>query len=52
MAASPTNPNNPPATIKKTGQFMRQGQTAGPYGNDPLYTAKGDAGAPAQDLTP
>ena len=52
MAAAPTNPNNPPAAIKRTNQFQKQGQTSGPYGNDPLFTAKGEAGAPAGDLNP
>ena len=35
-----------------TGKFVRQGQTAGPYGNDPAVEAKGQAGAPAKDLKP
>lgn len=52
MAASPTNPNNPPLGGKKTGVFMKQGQTSGPYGNDPSITAKGEAGAPAGELNP
>lgn len=35
-----------------TGKFVRQGQTAGPYGNNPSIEAKGEAGAPARDLKP
>lgn len=35
-----------------TNQFERQGHTAGPYGNDPNVTAKGDAGKPPRELKP
>lgn len=35
-----------------TGKFIKQGQTAGPYGNDPAVEAKGVAGAPAKELKP
>lgn len=35
-----------------TKQFMRQGHTAGPYGNDPNKDAAGQAGAPARELKP
>jgi hypothetical protein len=37
---------------KGTNQFMRQGHTAGPYANQPTRDAKGQAGAPPQELKP
>lgn len=37
---------------KSTNQFMRQGQTAGPFGQEPTIDAKGQAGKPAKDLKP
>ena len=35
---------------KGSNQILRQGQTAGPYGNDPQYEAKGEAGEKPRDL--
>lgn len=35
-----------------TGKFIAQGQTSGPYGNDPMEDARGEAGRPARDLKP
>jgi len=35
-----------------TGQFMRQGHTAGIYGNDPNVEAMGVANQPARELKP
>lgn len=35
---------------KSTGQVVKQGHTAGPYGNDGSRDAKGAAGQPARDL--
>lgn len=37
---------------KGTNQILRQGQTAGPFGNDPAYEARGMAGEKARDLKP
>lgn len=34
----------------KTGKFVPQGQTAGPYGQDPGVTAKGVAAKPARPI--
>lgn len=34
-----------------TGKFIKQGHTAGAYGNEPNVTAKGEAGKPARDLS-
>jgi hypothetical protein len=41
----------PTPTKAKTGKFVRQGQTAGAYGNDPSKTTAGVA-AQCRDLTP
>lgn len=35
-----------------TGKYMKQGQTSGPYGNDPTKDAVGQAAAPAKELKP
>lgn len=35
-----------------TNQFMRQGHTAGPYGQDPSKEAKGEAGKSPRELKP
>jgi len=42
------------ASVKRgsTGQFMRQGHTAGQYGNDPNVTPMGVAGTEARELKP
>lgn len=40
------SPNSP----KSTNKFMRQGHTAGPFGNEPNVTAQGQAGKPAREL--
>lgn len=42
------------ATVPQKGTeiFMRQGQTAGAYGNDPAVTPRGEAGAAPRDLKP
>lgn len=40
------------ANRKGTNQFMRQGHTAGIYGNDPAKEAKGQAGNPPKELKP
>lgn len=37
---------------KGTNQFMRQGHTAGAYGNEPSTEAKGQAAKPAKELKP
>ena len=37
---------------KGSNQILRQGQTAGAYGNDPTYEGKGSAGEKARDLKP
>lgn len=37
---------------KSTNQFMRQGHTAGPYGEDPSIDAKGEAAKPAREIKP
>lgn len=37
---------------KGTNQILRQGHTAGPYGNEPFYEAKGSAGEKPRDLKP
>lgn len=42
-----------PVDVKKgTNQILRQGQTAGCYGNDPMAEGKGSAGEAARDLKP
>ena len=42
-----------PVTVPKgNSQILRQGQTAGPYGNDPTYEGKGSAGEKPRDLKP
>lgn len=43
---------SPTPIPKGTNQILRQGQTAGPYGNDPSYEAKGQAGDKPRDLKP
>lgn len=43
---------SPSPSKKSTGQFMKQGQTAGVYGNDPSSDAKGGAGAEPRELNP
>lgn len=40
------------ATKRKTGKFVSQGQTAGPYGQNPSVDPKGVADKPARDLEP
>lgn len=40
------------ATPKGTNQFMRKGQTAGGFGNDPAVQAKGGGRQAARDLKP
>lgn len=40
------------ATLRGTNQFMRQGHTAGPFGNDPNKDATGQVGAPPRELKP
>ena len=35
-----------------SGKFVPQGQTAGPYGNDPSKDSPGEAAAPAKPLKP
>lgn len=37
---------------KGTNQILRQGHTAGPFGNDPTTEAKGVAAEKARDLKP
>lgn len=37
---------------KGTNQFMRQGHTAGEFGQDPAVTASGKVAAPARELKP
>lgn len=45
--------STPPAVSKKsTGQFMRQGQTAGEYGNDPANEATGPVAKQPRELKP
>lgn len=43
---------SPTPSRKGTNQFMRQGHTAGQYGNDPSTDAKGKAGQPAREIKP
>lgn len=43
------SPNAPTAGIDD-GKWVRQGQTAGPFGNDPGKDARGEFGRPVQDL--
>lgn len=50
MAAS-QNPNNP-TTGADYSKWMAQGQTSGPYGNDPDMDARGQFAQPAKDLRP
>lgn len=40
-------------TVKKgkTGQFMKQGQTAGQFGNDPTVSPMGKVANPPRDLS-
>lgn len=46
-----TGGGNPTPTKAKTGKFVRQGQTAGAFGNDPSVTTKGTV-AQCRDLMP
>lgn len=48
MAISEKDKNAP----RSTDKFERQGHTAGPYGNDPNITAKGQAGQKPRELKP
>lgn len=41
----------PTPSKAKTGKFVRQGQTAGAYGNDPAVQTRGVVAA-CRDLTP
>lgn len=41
----------PSPTKSKTGKFVRQGQTAGAFGNDPSKTTSGVVSS-VRDLTP
>jgi hypothetical protein len=45
------NPNMPSASIDDS-KYMRQGHTAGPYGNDPTYDRAGEFAEPVRDLKP
>lgn len=42
----------PQISKKRTGQFMKQGQTASAFGSDPNMTAKGQAGETPRELNP
>lgn len=42
----------PTPSKKGTNQFMRQGQTEGPFGNESSRTAKGVVGEPAKEVKP
>lgn len=44
----------PSPAPKKSGtnQFMRQGHTGGPYGNDPSFEALGEPGVPPREIKP
>lgn len=43
---------SPIDTKRGTNQIMRQGHTAGAYGNDPAVQARGEAGDKPRDLKP
>lgn len=43
---------SPIPSKKGTGQFVRMGQTAGPYAADPAIQAKGQAADRPRDLKP
>jgi hypothetical protein len=43
---------SPSPSKKSTNQFMRQGHTSGPFGNEPNRDAKGQAGEPAKEIKP
>lgn len=40
------------STMRGTNQFQRQGQTAGPFGNDPNKDAVGEAAKAPRELKP
>lgn len=40
------------ATMRGTNQFVRKGQTAGAFGNDPNQQAKGQARQTTRELKP
>lgn len=42
----------PPIPKGGSGKFVPQGQTAGPYGNEPSVDSPGVAAAPAKPLKP
>jgi hypothetical protein len=51
MASTQNNPNTPTTSIDDS-KFMRQGHTAGPYGNDPNIDARGEFAEAPRDLRP
>jgi len=46
------NGGTPTPSKGGTGKFMRQGHTAGQYGNDPASTPRGPVGESPRDLKP
>ena len=50
MAATAQNNPNMPTTGVDGSKWQAQGQTAGPYGNDPATDARGEFGEPVRDL--